>query len=99
MAREVPVTVFWEGRARLMGCDRYSTLSRFPENGDSWSGGSWSIVLEFDTPPAAQGNPSSARAHFLVEDAPHDWLYPGNSFEMLAGHHKVATVRVLNGGS
>lgn len=38
---------------------------------------SWSLVCEFETPPAVQGAPSIARVQFLVEQAPHDRLRSG----------------------
>ena len=50
--------------------------------------GGRSIVLEFDEPPATQGNPSMARARFLAEKAPVDRLKPGHAFELYEGKGK-----------
>src|SRR5262249_6226940 len=79
---------------RLRGatrCSRYSlTISRFTEDADTWLQEAWSIVLEFDEPPSVQGNPSLARARFLVEQAPVDRLKPGHAFELYEEKKKVA---------
>ena len=34
----------------------------------------WSLVCQFDSPPASQGSPSAAHVHFIMEAAPHDRL-------------------------
>jgi hypothetical protein len=41
-------------------------MARFPEDTGTWFQEAWSIVLEFDGPPSAQGNPSLAKARFLA---------------------------------
>jgi hypothetical protein len=39
----------------------------------------WSMVCEFERPPAEQGNPSIARVHYPMSDAPHAKLTVGAS--------------------
>lgn len=63
---------------------------------DAATGEGWSLCCEFDLPPRAQGNPSVARAHFLMDDAPAAWMEPGARlalFERGTGRH--ARVEVL----
>lgn len=52
-------------------------------------------MLEFDDPPAAQGNPSMAKARFLAGQAPVDRLNPGRAFELYEGKQKVAMVEIV----
>ncbi len=47
----------------------------------------WHLVCHFDQSPRAQGNPSVARVHFLVDDAPHDRLVAGARLRM----HQAST--------
>jgi len=56
------------------------------------------VVLEFDTPPTEQGNPSLGKARFLVEDAPADWLFHGQAFEMHEGRRMTARVAITAWG-
>lgn len=37
----------------------------------------WSLMCRFDAPPRDQGNPSLARVHFILDNAPHERLAPG----------------------
>ena len=83
------------GRTSLPTGKRYATVSRFAEYASAWLQEAWSIVLEFDEPPSAQGNPSIARAWFLAEKAPVDRLKPGRAFELYEGKKKVARVQVV----
>jgi hypothetical protein len=83
--RDVPFAGTW-----------YSTEARFPQQSESnLQENGWSVVLEFTTPPTEQGNPSSGTARFLVEDAPEDWLYPGQVFGMHEGRRMTARVEIL----
>jgi hypothetical protein len=83
------------GRSALPTATRYINISRFPEDPPSWPDGSWSIVLEFDTPPSAQGSPSLGTARFLVDEAPHERLQRGRSFDVFEGTRHTATVELL----
>ena len=83
------------GRTSLPAGKRYETISRFQEDTGTWLQEAWSIVLEFDEPPATQGNPSMARARFLAEKAPVDRLKPGRAFELYEGAKKVAMVEIV----
>ena len=82
-------------RTSLPTGKRYSTVSRFQEDIAAWLQEAWSIVLEFDDPPVAQGNPSMARARFLAEQAPVDRLQPGRTLELYEGKKKVARVEIV----
>ena len=100
MGKSVLAKVHWipseeGGRTSLPTGKKYATISRFPEDVGTWLQEAWSIVLEFDEPPATQGNPSMARARFLVEKAPVDRLKPGRAFELYEGKKKVATVEIV----
>ena len=55
----------------------------------------WSLVCEFDRPPAAQGNPSIARVHFLMPSALHR-LVPGLRLRLFErGTGQFANVEIL----
>ena len=84
------------GRSALPTGTRYVTIGRFPEDGEKWPDGGWSVVLDFSTPPSEQGVTSFGRASFLMEKAPHERLRPGRSFELYEGLRKVATVELLS---
>jgi hypothetical protein len=101
MAKYVSVKVDWipveeGGRSSLPAGLKYSTVSRFKEDGDNWQKQAWSVVLEFERSPLEQGNPSYGKARFLVEDAPEDRLSPGRTFELFEGAKKVAYVEITN---
>jgi len=56
----------------------------------------WSLVCLFDQSPCDQGNPSEARVHFLVDNAPHHALKPGASLRLFERATKdLATVEIL----
>lgn len=55
----------------------------------------WSLVCRFDSPPSQQGNPSTARISFMVEDAPHERLRAGTRlrlFERKTGTYALVEV-------
>jgi len=83
------------GRTSLSTGKKYSTIARFPEDTGTWLQEAWSIVLEFDKPPAAQGNPPMAKAQFLAGKAPVDRLKPDRAFELYEGKKKVAMVEIV----
>ena len=100
MSKSVLAKVHWVppeegGRALLPAGKRYSTISRFTEDADTWLQEAWSIVLEFDEPPVDPGKPSMAKARFLVERAPVDRLTPGCAFDLYEGKTKVAIVEII----
>ena len=84
------------GRTSLPGGERYVTIGRFPEEGPGWPDGAWSVVIDFETPPAEQGNPSVGTASFLMEAAPQERLEQGTHFELYEGLSKVADVELLD---
>jgi len=99
--KTVSIKVFWVpsaqgGRSDLPKGFQYSTVSKWPDQTDEeWLRSAWSVVLDFDRPPAEQGSPSSARARFLADEAPEDWLQPGRKFELYEGRRKVADVQIV----
>ena len=100
MDKFVLAKVYWVppekgGRTSLPTGKTYATVSRFQEDTGAWVQEAWSIVLEFDEPPTAQGNPSMARARFLAEKAPVDRLQPGRTLELYEGKKKVAMVEIV----
>ena len=100
MSKAVLAKVHWVapeqgGRMALPTGKQYATVSRFHEDAETWLQEAWSIVLEFDEPPVKQGNPSVARARFLVGSAPVDRLRPGCTFGLYEGTKHVATVEII----
>jgi hypothetical protein len=100
MGKSVIAKVQWVspqegGRTSLPTGKKYATIARFPEDTGTWLQEAWSIVLECDEPPAAQGNPSLAKARFLARQAPVDRLKPGRAFELYEGNKKVAMVEIV----
>lgn len=100
MIKSVLAKVYWVppekgGRTALPAGKQYATVSCFQEDAESWSQEAWSIVLDFDEPPLKQGNPSMAKARFLVDAAPVDRLKPGRAFDLYEGTKRVATVEII----
>jgi len=100
--REVQVSVTWVtpdrgGRATPVRVPRYVAISRFDEDGPGWPDGGWSVVLEFPEGVNPSASPVIAKAHFLVEEAPHERLVPGTTFTLHEGRKEVARVQVLQG--
>jgi hypothetical protein len=77
---------------------RYVGVSRFPEDGDAWPDGAWSIELRFHQPPAESGNNdiTEARVRFLFDEAPQERLRRGVTFSLHEGLQKVANIEVLD---
>jgi hypothetical protein len=80
------------GRNQLPTSLCYSTVARFSQQ-KNWPDQAWSIVAEFNELPTIT---STARVRFLVDNAPHDLLRSGATFELLEGHKVVATVQVID---
>lgn len=97
MARVTWVEAKDGGRIGLPTGRTYSTVSKFQEEAGDGSGEAWSVILEFPTAPATQGNPSTGIVHFLADEAPQDRLVPGRTFELYEGKRRVATVELLAG--
>jgi hypothetical protein len=84
------------GRKCLPQGKKYSTISKFEEDSQTWFKSAWSIVLEFEVPPSQQGNPSFGRARFLSPDAPIERLKVGKEFELYEGNRRTAIVKILD---
>lgn len=96
--RTYPCRVYWTprehgGRDEPFAGVWYSTSAKFPEQ-TNWQVDGWSVVLEFETPPSEQGSPSIGKVSFLVDEAPDEWLFPGQIFEMYEGKRMTAKVEV-----
>jgi|SRR5687767_3455801 len=85
------------GRPSLPTGTRYVAPSRwYPEDGPTWPPADvWSVYIDFETPPANQGNPSIGMVHFPSSEAPHDRLQVGRSFDLYEGARKVARVELV----
>lgn len=98
MNRQVRVQVTWnkEKMQHLPTGVSYSTVAKFPEDGDAWLHEAWSIVLSF---PAGSAKKKSfeAIAHFLSPEAPDERLKSGGSFELYEGRRLVATAIITTG--
>jgi len=97
IVRRVEVLVTWIGSkaVALPSALQYITVAKFEEDKDTWDKEAWSVVLEFESSPAKQGNPSRGIARFLAENAPVERLKNGKNFEMYEGRTKVAEVLIL----
>lgn len=71
---------------------KYITVAKFDEN---WMEDAWSVVLEFESPPSVQGNPSVGCARFLMPNAPYEKLESGIRFELYEGATLTARVEVV----
>jgi hypothetical protein len=71
----------------------YSSVAKFPEDGDSWPSSAWSVVVTF----AKDQNRLEhfADVQFLSCDAPQDRLKSGNHFEIYEGFKRVARVQLI----
>lgn len=99
----VPAKVIWlsaseGGRSALPESRRYVTISRFADDGPNWPDGAWSVVIDFENAPSEQGSPSVGEASFLMENAPHERLHPGQRFELYEGLKRVAVVELEGAG-
>jgi hypothetical protein len=98
---EVRVRVRWfpvvaGGRLVPFTGTRWPALSRFQEQGDHWPDGSWTVAVEFEPPLVGEIAPTLGTARFLVPEAPHHWLRPGQNFGLYYGLERVADVEVLS---
>jgi hypothetical protein len=64
----------------------YTTVATFAE-ADAATDGPWSLVCDFDE---RNGERTTARVHFLFEEAPHHLLRPEATFELREGEKVVA---------
>lgn len=78
------------GRQAPPSGHRYSTVSRFEAQRETWRQEAWSLVAEWTEPPDASMT-HQVKVRFLVEDAPEQLLVMGNHFELLEGERVVAT--------
>jgi hypothetical protein len=72
------------GRAAPPIGPRYVAPTQFESAAESWPEEAWSLVVELIDRPR-EPNEWVAQVHFLVEDAPHDWLTEGEDFALYEG--------------
>jgi hypothetical protein len=78
-----------------VGRPAYAAVVRFTDVNGPWPPPeAWSLVVEKDE-ALSQPTRWIADIHFLVEEAPHDALRPGRSFELYEGSRCVARGQVL----
>ena len=99
MTNRVTARVTWVpagsgGRSAAPGAGRYIAVARFDDPRADWSNAAWSVVLELHGPADADAV-SVADARFLVPEAPHDLMRPGNHFELFEGNRRVAEVDLI----
>jgi hypothetical protein len=68
---------------------RFSLPARFDHQGEDWLDDAWSLVVEVEGVPDAEGC-QIATVRFLVPDAPHDWLSEGKRFTLFEGRLALA---------
>ena len=75
---------------------QYIAPGRLDDSLPPWGNDAWSVVCTFDTAPAQQGSPSLGRVEFMVKEAPHGLLKPGERLRLWEGAKMVALVEVLD---
>jgi hypothetical protein len=71
----------------------YSTVAKFPEDGEHWEQEAWSVIATFSNP--SQAIEHIAEIEFLAESPPHERLIPGGRFELYEGARLVAVVNLI----
>lgn len=96
MYKEAPVKLKWAKGAASAVKVCYQGLSKFKGDNDAQKG-TWRIVIEFEEPVSFK-KPMKGTARFLVDEAPHENLKKGVSFELHNSLKKLADVEVLTNG-
>lgn len=73
---------------------QFTVPARFEEQGDDWTDNAWSLVVEPTAEPDAQGM-QQALVHFLVPNAPSEWLMCGHKFTLQDGRTAIASGEIL----
>jgi hypothetical protein len=73
---------------------RFSVPAKFDHQGDDWASNAWSLVIESDVKPDARGR-QEVQVHFLMPDAPVDWLAHGRKFTLQEGRTPLAEGEIL----
>jgi len=82
------------GRMRMPTYLRYVGIGHFADDDDSVPHDKWSVVIEFDGPPAKVGDDvGPATVHFLFETAPQSRLHPGVRLSVHEGRGEWRTSR------
>jgi len=63
--------------------------ARFDHQGEDWTNDAWSLVVDVEGVPDAQGY-QVGTARFLVPGAPHVWLSEGKRFTLFEGRLALA---------
>ena len=73
---------------------RFSVPARFPHQGDDWTTNAWSLVVESDSRSDERGV-QEVQVHFLMPNAPADWLARGRKFTLHEGQTPIAEGEIL----
>jgi len=77
------------GRQAPPSGNRYSAVSRFDQQRETWRKEAWSLVVEWTEPPDGSLT-HRVNVRFLVGKAPEHLLVAGNRFELMEGERAVA---------
>jgi hypothetical protein len=92
MNRTVKILLRWSMNlptGRFQRGHSFSRPARFKDQGDDWTQNAWSLVINTEGVPDAEGE-QLANVKFLVADAPHDWLSIGKRFTLYEGSLALA---------
>lgn len=73
---------------------RFTLPAQFDNQGDDWTNHAWSLVVECDGKPDSRGV-YEVQVHFLMSNAPDDWLARGRKFILHEGPTCIAEGEVL----
>ena len=76
------------------GGGRVIRPAKFDHQSDDWTRNAWSLVVESETRPDDLGV-QDVRVHFLMPNAPSDWLTRGRKFTLQEGLMPLAEGEVL----
>ena len=68
---------------------RFSRPARFDHQSEDWTNNAWSLVVDLEGIPDAQGY-QVGTVKFLLPNAPHDWLSEGKRFTFFEGRLALA---------
>jgi len=82
------LTHFEGGRREPPNLGKYCTIVKFPEQQDpEHPYGQWSLIMNFIE---KSGLVFKAQIRFLMDEAPHELIYTGNTFDVYEGPFLVA---------
>lgn len=73
---------------------RFSLPAKFDHQGDNWTKNAWSLVVESRAQSDARGV-QDVQVHFLMPNAPAEWLERGRKFTLHEGAKPVAEGEIV----